>query len=165
MKRLVKSLSAFALVFALVPASAAAHYPNTPQGVYHDCLANNYHLTQYYPVALLNRTLAQLRNSGAQYSACADVIKLAEDAELAPPTASSASSGDANGGKGGKHPGAGNVDLNGHIVSAGTVGIRGSSFLASLPTPILLILVVLLATALAIAARFTRQVVIARRTG
>jgi hypothetical protein len=131
-----------------------------------DCLDHDGVLTHHYSATLLKDALADLPTDIAEYTTCADAIRQAELAEIAPARNLPNGLGDKNaqskldqgrklGGKG--------VDLDGHQVAVGAVVVHGSSLLDALPTPLLLVLVALIAIAGVPLTQAARRLVRARR--
>jgi hypothetical protein len=172
------------------PATAgAAHkahrYPDTPTGALNDCNAGHYPLKGHYTIKVLQQALKRLGPGTLQYTNCADVLtKTIDKLELA--ARHKAAGGSAHprgsatrGRRTGKAASAAKQKLHklkaegsspillpatGQTATPGTVTNRGASFLSNLPTPLLIVLAVLLATVLAVSARAINTFVRARRT-
>ena len=138
----------------LAPAAAQA---DGGAAVIRDCL-NNGRITGHYTQQQYAQALAELPADVAEYSDCAGLIRRAQLA---------AASGRAGGGgagpsnslstatpseraalraavRAGSHP----FDIGGRLVRPGVVAVRSSSVFNALPTPLLIALAALLATAL-----------------
>jgi hypothetical protein len=171
------ALGVLALSFALTPSVALAkkhkvkHIPPAEQQVLNDCNNHN-RLTRHYPLKVLQQAYNDLSSDLAEYSLCAQEI---HDAELAyaagnkaPPKANNAQRARAAK-KASKQlqqaaaDGGAPVDLAGEKIAAGAVGANGSSLLGTLPTPLLIVLILLLALAGVPAAEAIRRYVRARR--
>lgn len=170
MRRICALLALVAALSALAPAAASAkkHAKKPPPAVaalIRDCLDHDGVLTHHYSATLLKDALADLPTDVAEYSTCADAIRQAELAEIAParnlPNGADkdAQSKLAQGEKLGGKP----VDLDGHQVAVGAVVLHGGSLLDTLPTPLLLVLVALIAIAGVPLTQAARRLVRARR--
>jgi hypothetical protein len=144
------------LALAAAPALAAHHKKPPPavQQLFYYCAHHNSLKGQHYPPAVLEQALADLPTDLTEYSICANEIKKAELQEVggshplpavssakrrkiaatAPTTLQQA-----------KQQGSAPVDLAGQKIAAGAVTVGGNSLLSNLPTPILIVLVLLLA--------------------
>src|SRR5579871_883778 len=81
----LRASPAFALIAACLAAVPAyASYPDTPRGALKDCGAN-YPLKGHYTVRVLQTALKDLTGLNAEYSTCADALRLALRQALAPP--------------------------------------------------------------------------------
>jgi len=150
-RQIGRLLAAASLVVALTPAQAVAaqhkKLPPAVQQVINDCENHNY-LHGHYTAAVLEQALAQLPTDVKEYTLCANEIQNAESqavggtqslnataaaqqrvAKHAPQTLSNA-----------RKQGAAPVTLGGHEIAAGAVNVTGSSFLGTLPTPLLVVL-------------------------
>jgi hypothetical protein len=176
--------TAAALLVPAANAQAAQRYPNTPVGVFQDC-ENNGALTQTFPESVLARTLAELKTQALQYSDCADVIRAAELAGIAPgttttTTTTSTSSAAASGKKHHHHHGkprrrirsnpalaanngARKVRIDGKVVEPGTIELRSGSIVGALPGSLIAVLVLLAVAAAALGGRAARNHARARR--
>lgn len=152
-----------------------------------DCAnSNNGSLKGHYSLKVLQTALKQVKGEQAQYTACADVLTAAIRADTlgkAPKPHSN------NNGSGPKiRPAKGpiitpaqkqiqnRVDRLGHeggsaltlpigrTVTPGAVTANSAGFLSSLPTPLLIVLAVLLAAVVAVSGRALQNVVRARRS-
>ena len=174
------------LAFAVLPAYAAA-YPDTPKGALSDCGAND-PLVGHYSVKVLQTALHDLTGSAADYSTCKDALEAALHAALLPhPKPHRTTPGTAtrtqttttarpttpanlappnliaNEIKAGVQSGGKPRPVSGRVVAPGAVVARDSSFFSTVPTPLLVVLGALLATAVALTVRATRNLVRARR--
>ncbi len=183
--------AALVAVLLAVPATAIAtqksSYPDTPSGALHDCGAGHYPLKGHYTISVLQQALKRLLADKLQYTNCATVLKdTIEKLELTARRQASGASSHLHtqrGTLGGRNGGSGNTIVNRHLgslkarggspvvlpatgqtVTPGTVSVRGASFLSGLPTPLLIVLAVLLATVLAVGARSINNLVRTRRT-
>jgi hypothetical protein len=147
-------LAVLTLLAALVatPAVASAHHKAsaTVQKVWRDCKYHN-HLTRHYPPKVLAQALAEMPTDVKEYSLCANEIAAAEQAEGSGSRPLPHASANQNAGKHSAHSlhraeqlGASPVDLGGQKIAAGTVALHGSSLLDTLPTPLLIALVLLI---------------------
>src|SRR5579871_1566830 len=71
------ALAALVAAMALGTANAYAGYPDTPAGAQHDCGAGHDPLVGHYSVAVLQRALASLSGSDAEYTNCVDALRSA----------------------------------------------------------------------------------------
>ena len=158
MRRAGHLLALSVLALALVPGVALAkkHKYKPPPAVaqvYYDCGHHN-SLTHYYPVAVLQQAAAHLPSDAKEYSLCANEIQNALQRELAgdrsgQPTSSQRAKVSASVPaklKQAAKLGAAPVDLGGTKIAAGAVSVGGSP-LSDLPTPLLVLLIALLALA------------------
>src|ERR1039458_1081850 len=185
MTRVYARVLGLMLVAMLVigPATAgAAHkahrYPDTPTGALNDCNAGHYPLKGHYTIKVLQQALKRLGPGTLQYTNCADVLtKTIDELELA--ARHKAAGGSAHPPSTGKAASVAKRKLHklktegsspillpatGQTATPGTVTDRGASFLSNVPTPLLIVLAVLLATVLAVSARAINTFVRARRT-
>jgi hypothetical protein len=146
------------LLLAVAPAAALAahHKKTTPPAVaqvYADCKKHN-SLQGHYSLAILEQALADMKTDVKEYSICADEIQNAENKlvggshplpRVSPAERHRIAKNAATSLKQAKQQGGAPLNLGGQRIAAGAVGLRGSSFLADLPTPILVLLAVLLA--------------------
>jgi hypothetical protein len=175
--------TAAALLALSASAQAAQHYPNTPVGVFQDC-ENNGALTQTFSESVLAQTLAELKTQALQYSDCADVIRAAELAGIAPATTTttttSTSSSAAAGKKHHHHHGtrrrrirsnpalaakngARKVRIDGTLVQPGAIELRSGSIVGALPGALIAVLVLLAVAAAGLGGRAARNHARARR--
>jgi hypothetical protein len=136
----------------------AAHHKQVPAAVtqvWADCTHHN-SLQGHYPAKVLEQALADLPTDDKEYSLCADEIENAEAQEVGGshqlPSGSSAeqkqlAENAANALKTAQGAGRGSLNLGGEKIAAGTIALRGSSFLSDLPTPLLIVLAMLFALA------------------
>jgi hypothetical protein len=142
--------------------------PASVEALINDCLQHDDKLTHHYPAKLLQEALNDLPTDVAEYSACADTIQQAELADIAASRQVPNPSGDAKDASGklkaastlGSKP----VEVGGQELVAGVVVLRGNSLLSALPTPLLLVLIALLAVGVVPLAQTTRRLVRARRS-
>jgi hypothetical protein len=145
------------LALALAPAAAFAAHHKKPsaavQQVWSDCTHHN-SLQGHYSPAVLEQAFAELPTSDKEYSLCANEIRNAEQQAVGGsvhlPTVSTSkrrkvAKNATSSLKQAKKRGASPVVIGGHRIAAGAVTLPGSSFLSDLPTPILIVLVVLIA--------------------
>ncbi len=183
------TVAALAVVLVLGASTAvAAHkksYPDTPKGALADCGAGHYPLKGHYTIKVLQEALKRLSSGTLQYTTCADaLLKTIQAQELALRKGTGGGSGHPRGkvtrGAHGTKPtkptakpssvpqgnGTSSVVLpaTGDTVTPGTVTVHGASFLSTLPTPLLIVLALLLATVLAVSARAINNIVRTRRT-
>lgn len=185
---------ALVLMVGVAPALAAhakRAYPDTPKGALDDCGAGNDPLKDSYSIAVLEKALSGLSTENAQYSTCADALQAAIRADEGLPPAHHHHKSTTGAGKTtppsvrhhhrtappptqpdpisqrisaavsqGRQP----QRIQGVDYVPGAVTTHGSSFLGSIPTPILAVLAALLACLAALAAFAIRNVVRARRT-
>ncbi len=182
--------AALVAVLLVVPASALAktRYPDTPKGALNDCGDGNYPMKGHYTIKVLQQALKEQVAYKLQYTNCATILtqtihKLELTARHSGGGSSNARSGRATqGAHSGAHSsvadpikkrihslksGGGSpvlLPLSGQTVTPGTVSARGSTFLSSLPTPLLIVIAVLLASVLAVGARAINNVVRTNRT-
>jgi hypothetical protein len=154
----------------------AAGYPDTRAGVIADCSAND-PLVGHYSEKVLAQALAHLPTDAAEYSTCVSAIRRAQIADAGKARGGSKSSQPvgqsspvAQTSTATKHllrkaeqAGSGPVRVGSDLVRPGTVTVHATSFLDSLPTPLLIVLGVLAAIVLFAAGRAARDVVRARR--
>ncbi len=173
MRRICALLALVAALLALAPAAASAKTKKPPRklptavaALINDCLVHDGVLTHHYSATLLKDALADLPTDIAEYTTCADAIRQAELAEIAPARNLPGGDGDKDaqskldqGEKLGGKP----VDLDGHNVAVGAVVLHGGSLLDTLPTPLLLVLVALIAIAGVPLTQAARRLVRARR--
>jgi hypothetical protein len=178
------ALAALVAAVALGTATAYAAYPNTPAGAQKDCGAGHDPLVGHYSVSVLQRALATLPGSDAEYTNCVDALRNAIRAALDHKKGST--------GGGGTHKsGGGTTGSSGptisppssvirktlHIASIEgrrprTIGgvtvtpgaVASSGFLNSIPTPLLVVLAALAAILLGVSAYMVRTFVRARRS-
>jgi hypothetical protein len=178
--RLAKPFVLGALALALLPASALAgrrhhHQPKPPpavQQVLHDCASHN-HLQRHYPVALLQQALRDMPTYTKEYSICATEIQNAISQQLGlarpAPKASAAvrhkvAQTAPNALKQAQQAGQQPVDLGGAKIAAGAIQVNGGSLLGSLPTPLLILLIVLIVIGAVPVGIRLRSIVRERRT-
>ena|GEM_PF-2109105 len=181
MRRIGHPIALCVLALALAPASALAkshhHRPKPPPAVQHvlnDCANHPNRLAHHYPLLVLQEALNDIPTDQLEYSTCATEIQNAIRAELGgtrpPPKASKAAKVKVaknlptelhQAQQAGSQP----VQLgSGPRLAAGAIQVNGSSLLAALPTPILIVLAALIALgALPLALRL-RSIVRARRS-
>lgn len=159
MRRTGHLLALSVLLLALAPATALAKKPKykappAVEQVWYDCAHHN-SLTHYYPTSVLEKALAHLPSDNKEYTLCANEINDALSRELAgnrpapPQTSTQRATTTANAPaklKQASKLGAAPVDLGGAKIAAGTVTVGGSA-LSDLPTPILILLIALIALA------------------
>jgi hypothetical protein len=175
---------------ALIPTAALA----SPQALIKDCLKNG-RVVGHYSQQDYSQALANLPTDVAEYSDCAGVIRRAQlSSAVGGGGAVSARSGTIGAGAGGggaptapanpradplssaapseraavdqaRRGGSTAVDVGGQLLRPGVVAARTSSILNALPTPLLVALGALTLIGLAVAGRFARDLVRARRAG
>ncbi|HUB75578.1 MAG TPA: hypothetical protein VL977_00915 [Solirubrobacteraceae bacterium] len=178
MRRLGPLLTATLVLAALAPAQALAkqkhrrHYTASAEveKVWYECGHHN-HLTTQFPLSVLQQAFAHLPTSDKEYTTCANEIQNAESQLIATnrPTpkqtakqrAQTARTGRAKL-KRARQTGGQPLDLSGHRIVAGVVNANGS-VLSNLPTPLLIVLAVLLALGSIPTALRVRRVVRSRR--
>jgi len=177
--------AALIAVLSAVPACALAttHFPDTPKGALNDCGDGNYPMKGHYTIKVLQQALKEQVAYKLQYTNCATILtQTIHKLEL---TARHGSGGSGNprgrratqGTHSGAHSSGANpikrklrslksaggspvlLPLSGQTVTPGTVSARGSTFLSSLPTPLLIVIAALLASVLAVGARALNNVV------
>jgi hypothetical protein len=157
------------LRLALAPAQALAktHTKSVPPAVSEvlaDCSHHN-HLTRHYPASVLQQALADLPTDLKEYTTCANEILNAETNGVAPerslPTQTAKSAPDQL--KRAEQQGGAPVDLAGEKIAAGVVTVHGS-VLSDLPTPLLIVLILLAALASVPLGLRAHRIVRARRT-
>lgn len=176
MRRTGPLLALLLLALAIAPAAAlAAHHKKVPaavQQVWWDCAHHN-SLQGHYPPAILEQAFADLPTSDKEYTLCANEIRKAElqavggSAHLPSVSTSSrrkVAKNAANALKQAKQRGGAPVVIGGDKIAAGAVTLPGSSFLSDLPTPILIVLVVLIALGSVPIALRVQSLVRARRS-
>lgn len=159
MRRTGHLLALGALLLLLTPSGAlAAHHKKVPaavQQVWSDCTHHN-SLHGHYSAKVLEQALADLPTDDKEYSLCADEIQNAEAQEVGGshrlPSESSAeqqhlAKNATSVLKQAQDAGNASLDLGGQKIAAGTIALRGSSFLSNLPTPLLIVLAMLFALA------------------
>ena len=77
------ALATVAVVVVLGSATAYAGYPDTPKGVHADCGAGHDPLVGHYTAAVLEKALATVSGSDAEYTNCVDAIRSALRALIA----------------------------------------------------------------------------------
>jgi hypothetical protein len=162
------------LIIAAPSVALAKHHKKLPpavQQVINDCLDHNGRLAGHYPATLLKQALADLPTDISEYSTCANAIKRAELAEIIQsrplPTPGKGKVSAATAKKKLKQAvtsGGEPLDLNGEKIAAGAVELHGSSLLSALPTPLLIVLLALIAIAAVPITYTVRRLVRARRT-
>jgi hypothetical protein len=163
------------LMIAAPSAALAKHHKKLPpavQQVINDCLDHNGRLAGQYPASVLKQALADLPTDISEYSTCANAIKRAELAEIIQPRPlPSAKKGHTVSAATkkkklkqaltiGRQP----LDLSGEKIAAGAVVVHGSSLFSALPTPLLIVLLALIAIAAVPITYTLRRLVRARRT-
>ena len=154
---LLLALGALLLAFAPSGALAARHkqVPAAVTQVWADCTRHN-SLQGHYSAKVLEQALADLPTDDKEYSLCADEIQNAEAQEVGGshplPGESSAerkrlAADAANTLKAAQKAGTAALNLEGQKITAGTIALRGSSFFSDLPTPLLVVIAMLLALA------------------
>lgn len=173
MRRIGPLLALVGVLMIASPAVALAkHHKKVPpavEQVISDCLNHHGKLTGHYSAELLKQALADLPTDISEYSTCANAIHRAELAEIIQsrplPNGHKVSSADqqqqlkkalALGGE--------PLNLNGERIAAGAVVLHGSSLLGALPTPLLIVLLALIAIAAVPITYTVRRLVRARRT-
>jgi hypothetical protein len=182
---------ALVAVLAAVPATALAKhsaYPDTPKGALNDCGNGNYPMKGHYTIKVLQQALKEIVAYKLQYTNCATILKdtidkleltarrQASGGGTSNPHSGLGTQGTHGGHSSGANPignklqklktGGGSPVLlpgSGQTVTPGTVAARGSSFLSNLPTPLLIVIAVLLATVLAVGARAINNLVRTQR--
>jgi hypothetical protein len=175
-RRTGRLLSLGALLLLLAPSGAlAAQHKKVPPAVaqvWSDCTHHN-SLHGHYSAEVLEQALADLPTDDKEYSLCADEIENAEAKEVggshALPSESSAeqqklAKNAASTLKQAQKAGNASLELGGQKIAAGTIALRGSSFLSDLPTPLLIVLAMLLALASVPFALRIQRLVRARRS-
>jgi hypothetical protein len=171
-RRIATQLALVALLLTLAPVTATAKdrgkLPPAVKAVIEDCEDHDGRLTHHYPAKLLQEALADLPTDIVEYSSCADTIHQAELAEIAAqrhlavatntPQAAHKKLSEA------EKQGAGTIDLSGEKIAAGTVTVHDGSLLGALPTPLLVVLIALVAIAAIPLTIRVRRIVSARRT-
>jgi hypothetical protein len=158
-RRTGRLLALGALLLLLAPSAAlAARHKQVPAAVsqvWADCTRHN-SLQGHYSAKVLEQALADLPTDDKEYSLCADEIENAEAQEVggshALPSVSSAeqkrlAAEAANTLKAAEEAGDGSLDLGGQKLTAGAIDLRGGSFFSDLPTPLLVVIAMLLALA------------------
>jgi hypothetical protein len=158
-RRTGRLLALGALLLLIAPSGAlAAHQKQAPaavQQVWNDCGHHN-SLQGHYSAKVLEQALADLPTYLKEYSECPNEIVNAEAQGVGGshrlPSGSSAEQQQlarnaASRLRQAQHAGSGPLGLGGEKIAAGTIGLRGSSFLADLPTPLLIVLAMLFALA------------------
>jgi hypothetical protein len=158
-RRIAHLLALGALLLALTPSGAlAAHHKKVPAAVaqvWSDCTHHN-SLQGHYSAKVLEQALADLPTDDKEYSLCADEIQNAEaqgvgGSHRLPSASSSEQQNLAKNAasllKRAQDAGDASLDLGGRRIAAGTIALRGSSFLSDLPTPLLIVLAMLFALA------------------
>lgn len=178
MRRIGRVLALGVLLLVLAPSgalAAQAHKKKEPaavQQVWADCSHHN-SLHGHYSAKVLEQALADLPTDDKEYSLCADEIQNAEAREVGGshplPRESSAEQAQlaknaASTLKRAQQAGVAPLDLDGQKIAAGAVTLRGSSFLSDLPTPLLVVLAMMLALASIPFARRVQRLVRARRS-
>lgn len=182
--RVAGGLAAAVLMVGAVPAIAANK--DTPAAALRDCGAGNDPLRGHYSVKVLQTALRDLQTNSLQYTTCADALENAINAQFAarkhkptggtrkppstgpavPPPATKASPPptkrlierlNAEGGRPFMLP-------TGQTLTPGAVTSGSASFLSGLPTPLVIVLAVLLAAVLAVAGRTLNRIVRTRRS-
>jgi len=172
-------LAVVAVLLALSPATAlAAHHHHAPkpppavQQVLNDC-GNHNHLQHRYPLAVLQQALRDIPTDAREYSICSVEIEHAINALIGGTRSAPSASAAVKSHVAQTAPtelaqaqGAGQqaVTLAGAKVTAGAVQINGGSLLGTLPTPVLIVLIALLALAAVPVVVRLRSIVRARRT-
>jgi len=166
------------LLLALVPGAALAkakkpkyNPPPAVARVYYDCAHHN-SLTGHYPIAVLQQAAAHLPSDAKEYSLCANEIENALQRELAGDRRAPAQTSKQRAKITASEPaklkqarqlGAAPVNLAGLKIAAGAVTVGGSP-LSDLPTPLLILLIALLALASVPLGLRARRLVRARRS-
>jgi hypothetical protein len=169
------ALAALLLAFAAAPASAAHHktLPPAVQQVLTYCAHHNSLTSQHYPLALLEETLSDLPSDLTEYTLCANEIRNAEAQDVggshpqpgvSAATRAQIAANAANALKKAQAAGGAPIDLGGEKIAAGAVSLPGSSFFNLLPTPILVVVVLLLALGSIPAALRIQRLVRSRRS-
>lgn len=176
MRRTGPLLALALLSLALAPSTALAkkhklHVSPAVAQVYNDCTNHN-QLTRHYPLKVLQQAYNDLPSSDAEYTLCAQEIHNAElayaEGSRTPPKANSKQRAKAEQSESkqlqqaaalGGQP----VNLAGEKIAAGAIGANGSSLLGTLPTPLLIVLIFLLALATVPLAERIRRFVRTRR--
>jgi len=184
--RAAGGLAAAVLMVGAVPAIAANK--DTPAAALRDCGAGNDPLKGHYSVKVLQAALHDLQTNSLQYTTCADAIENAINAQFAarkrrpargthkpastgsgptvvppvtkpspPPTRRLIGKLNAEGGRPVTLP-------TGQTLTPGAVTSGSASFLSSLPTPLVIVLAVLLAAVLAVGGRTLNRIVRTRRS-
>jgi hypothetical protein len=171
-RRIGPLLALVGVLMIASPATALAkHHKKVPpavEQVINDCLNHHGRLTGHYSAEVLKQALADLPTDISEYSTCANAIHRAELAEIIqsrPLPGNPVSPADQKTQL--KHAltlGGEPLDLNGERIAAGTVVLHGSSLLAALPTPLLIVLLALVAIAAVPLTYTVRAFVRARRT-
>jgi cobalamin biosynthesis Mg chelatase CobN len=198
---------ALGLMFAGAP--AYANYPDTVKGAHRDCGAGNYPLKGHYTIQVLQKALATLSTSAAEYSTCKDALQQAiRAAELAArpkpkpkPTQTHTTTSTTSttttthttttrhhrkakpakahpkGPTGNTGPissqrvsaavsnGKGPQSVHGVVYTPGAITTRSSSFISSIPDPLLAVLAALIVALGALGGLTARRIVRARRSG
>jgi hypothetical protein len=168
MRRLICMTAAVALLLA--PAAAQA---DGGAAVIRDCL-NNGHITGHYTQKQYAQALAELPADVAEYSDCAGLIRRAQLAAAggrgvsgggaSPSNAlGTASPAERAALRAAQNTGSHSFNVGGGLVRPGIVGVRSSSVFNALPTPLLIALAALLATALGAGGHRVWTIVRARR--
>jgi hypothetical protein len=161
------ALGLLLLVLAPAQALAKAHTKPLPAAVSEvltDC-GHHSHLTRHYPASVLQQALADMPTYLKEYTPCANEILNAETKGVAPnrslPTQTTKSAPAQL--KRAEQLGGAPVDLAGEKIAAGAVSVHGS-VLYDLPTPLLIVLILLAALASVPLGLRAHRIVRARRT-
>ena len=155
----------------VVPAAAQA---DGGAAVIRDCV-NNGRITGHYTQKQYAQALAEIPADVSEYSDCASLIRQAQLAAAGgghsggaatPPPANALSTASPSeraslraAVRAGSHP----LDIGGNLVRPGVVAVRSSSVFNALPTPLLIALAALVATALGVGSHRVWTIVRARR--
>jgi hypothetical protein len=183
--QLVTAVLAAGLLALPAAATAKSPYPDTPKGALRDCAAGHYPLEGHYTIAVLQKALKLQLADKLQYTNCAtvllDTIHKLELTERHSSGAGTSHPRATRGGHGVVHSSTANpiqnrlrslktgggapvlLPVTGQTVTPGTVTARGTSFLSSVPTPLLIVIAGLLATVLAVGARAVNNLVRTQR--
>ena len=177
------ALAAVAIAVLLGSSTAYAGYPNTPRGAQHDCGAGHDPLVGHYSASVLEKALASLSGSDAEYTNCVDALRSALRALLNHKHSGGGSTTKGGGSTTTTTPSSTSISppgvirktlriaslegrrprtIGGVTVTPGTVA--NSAFLNSIPTPLLVVLAALAAILLGVSAYMVRTFVRARRT-
>jgi hypothetical protein len=177
-RRIGPPLALLVVLLAITPASALAkkhrpRYKPTAQvnQVWYECTHQN-SITGHFPASVLEQAAAHLPSTEKEYSLCENEIQNAENQLVdhsRPPPAQTSTQKQHNAANAGKHlrgavqTGGKPVNLGGQRIVAGVVGYNGSVF-SDLPTPLLIVILVLLALGSIPAGLRVQKIVRARRS-
>jgi hypothetical protein len=160
---------AFALLGAVLVLGAApayAGYPNTIKGAHRDCGAGHYPLQGHYSIKVLESALASLSTSDVEYTTCKDALEAAIRAAEKP-----------------KHPRTHTTTtpttptttttttttptkkVDGVLYRPGAIITHDSSFISSIPDPVLAVIAALILVIGGFGGLAVRNIVRARRSG